>query len=246
MTEKEKILTRVRNLLKLAEGGANEHEAAAAASAAQKLIEAHKLDEAMLDASADEGREPEEPVREWEDPLDAAKSKIAWKGSLASGIARANGARIFWRGPSIRIVGAPSNVATVRYLYMYFVREIERLAKQYAGNGRSWMHAWRCGVADMISTRLKEARNEARTEAQAATTGTALARVNAGIAKLDARDAAVGLYVDKNLRLRKGRATTVRSTGGYSQGQRDGKSVNVASGGPALGAGARARVGASL
>lgn len=251
MTETEKILARVRNLLKLAEGGANENEAAAAAAAAQKLIERHKLDAAMLDVSAGEDQPIEEEVRDCEDPLDRSKSKIAWKGSLASGIARANSCRIYWRGGSIQIVGTPSNVSTVRYLYAYFVREIERLAKQYGGNGRSWMHAWRVGCAETLSARLKaareEARNDARREAQDATQtadqrGVALVRVNSGIARLDGQDGAVVKYMER-LKLRKGRHTVVNSHGGYFQGKADGQTVNIVSGGPSLGAGARARVG---
>jgi hypothetical protein len=243
MTETEKILARVRNLLKLAGDGANENEAAAAAAAAQKLIERFKLDAAMLDASAGEEQPVEEEVRECEDPLDRSKSKIAWKGSLASGISRANSCRIYWRGGTIQIVGASSNVATVRYLYAYFVREIDRLAKRYAGNGKSWMHAWRVGCAETISARLKAAREEARNEARGeAVPGVGLARVNAGIAKLTAQDGAVVKYMEQ-IKLRKGKRPTINSHGGYYQGQLDGRTVNIASGGPALGVGARARVG---
>jgi hypothetical protein len=248
----EKIMARVRNLLRLAGDGANENEAAAAAAAAQKLIERFKLDAAMLDASAGDDQPAEEEVRDCEDPLDRSKSKIAWKGSLASGIARANSCRIYWRGGTIQLVGTPSNVSTVRYLYAYFVREIERLAKQYGGNGRSWMHAWRVGCAETLASRLKaareEARNDARREAQDATQtadqrGVALARVNTGITRLDAQDGAVTKYMER-MKLRKSRGTTVRSNGGYYQGQADGQRVNIASGGPSLGAGARGRMGA--
>jgi hypothetical protein len=250
MTEQEKILVRVRNLLKLAEGGSNENESASAAAAAQKLIERHKLDAAMLDASGDEGRIDEEEVRDCEDPLDKSKSKIAWKGRLASGIARANSCRIYWQGGAIQIVGAPSNVGTVRYLYSYFVREADRLAKKYAGNGRAWMHAWRVGLADTIAARLRAAREEARVDALAEAKtadqrGVALARVNTGITRLDAQDKAVTDFMGR-LRLRKGRKTSVNSSGGYTQGTVDGQHVNIANGSAALGAGARARVGASL
>lgn len=249
MTEQEKILTRVRNLLKLAESGSNENESAAAAAAAQKLIERHKLDAAMLDATGDEGRIDEEEVRDCEDPLDRSKSKIAWKGRLASGIARANSCRIYWRGGTIQIVGAPSNVGTVRYLYSYFVREADRLAKKYAGNGRAWLHAWRVGLADTISARLLSARQEARADAlgEARTAdqrGVALARVNTGIARLDAQDLAVTAFMGR-LKLRKGRKTSVNASGGYSQGAADGHHVNIANGSAALGTGARARIGTS-
>lgn len=239
VTETEKILEKVRNLLRLAGDKGNENEAAAAAAAAQKLIERHRLDMAMLDEGADD-RPSAEEVRECEDPLDRGKAIIAWKGKLAGGLCAANGCRNFWRSGCLIIVGAPSDVQTVRYLYAYFVREINRLAKQYAGNGKSWTHAWRVGCASIIAERLRkaaeEARNDARGEAQSADErGVALVRVDAGIARIDARSAVATKYLE-GLKLTKTK-TVVRANGGFQQGQIDGRHVQMAGGSAALGAG---------
>lgn len=245
MTETEKILKQVRDLLRMAEGKANENEAAAAAAAAQKLIERHRLSEAMLDEAADD-RPAEAEIRECEDPLDRGKAIIAWKGTLAGGLCVANGCRRFWRSGCIIIVGAPSDVQTVRYLYAYFVREVDRLAKQYAGNGKSWLHAWRVGCASTIAKRLKEAAEEARAEARgearsADDRGVALVRVNSGIARIDARGNAAAQYLLDHLKLKKTKSV-VRANGGYQQGQIDGRRVQMANGSAALGAGVAGRL----
>jgi hypothetical protein len=237
-TETEKILEKVRNLLRLAGDKGNENEAAAAAAAAQKLIERHRLDMAMLEVADD--LPTAEDIRECEDPLDRGKAVVAWKGALASGLSLANGCRIFWRRGSIVIVGAGSDVQTVRYLYAYFVREVDRLAKQYAGNGKSWLHAWRVGCASTISKRLKEAAEEARAEARgearsADDRGVALVRVNSGIARIDARGSAAAQYLQDHLKLKKTKSV-VRANGGYQQGQIDGRRVQMANGSAALGA----------
>lgn len=246
-TETEKILKQVRDLLRMAEGKANENEAASAAAAAQKLIERHRLSEAMLVLDEADDRPAAEDVRACEDPLDRSKTIIHWKGVLAGGLCAVNGCDRYWdrRRGGLIVVGVPSDVQTVRYLYAYFVREIDRLAKQYAGNGKSWLHAWRVGCASTISKRLKEAAEEARAEARgearsADDRGVALVRVNSGLARIDERGAAAAKYLE-GLGLRSTRSV-VRANGGYQQGQIDGRRVQMANGSAALGSGIAGRL----
>jgi len=229
----EKILDRVRNLLRLAQGGANEHESAAAAAAAQRLLEAHRLDQAMLNVA--EERQAEE-VGVSPDPLDKSKILVRWKNVLANGVARANGCRSYYdrRKGLLQIVGAPSDVSAVRYLYLYLTREIDQLAARYAGKGRAWIHAWRVGCVETVIERLKSAREEGRLEAGAAAQsgGVSLARVNqglAGLARIEAQEASVLRWATANLVTKNVRRAYVDPSG-YSTGKVDGKNVNVASG----------------
>jgi len=163
----------------------------------------------VLEAAADD-RPIDEEIQK-ADPLDQSTNAIMWKAVLADGLAKANGCRTYNErrrsGTAISIVGPESRVAAVRYLYLYLCAEIERLAKQYAGFGRAWLHAWRVGCATMISQRLHAACEEAREEAlrnagTADQRGVALVRVNAGLARLDAQNAAVEAWVEANLKLK--------------------------------------------
>ena len=80
------VLDRVRKLLALATSP-NVHEAAAAAAAAQALVERHRLEgrlaaHAAVTGSLTDGREA---------PLDRARRLRRWKVALATGLADANG-----------------------------------------------------------------------------------------------------------------------------------------------------------
>lgn len=241
----ENLLDKVKKLLRLAERTNSEGEAAAAAAAAQKLIERHKLDVAALDLSEAHEAPVEAPEKATLDGAEGRRNKCAWRGSLASGIARANACRVYWTGPRLQIVGAPSDVATVRYMYAYLVREIDRLAETKSG-GKAWLHAWRMGAVATVSQRLRDAREEARREARAeaqasgAGAGAAIVRVNAGIARIERAESAVEAIMAA-MRLRTARRAPVRSWGAYEQGRADGATIRIAAGAP-LGAGAAGNI----
>lgn len=240
----ENLLDKVRKLLRLAERTTNEGEAAAAAAAAQKLIERHKLDIAAIDLGEAHEAPVEAPERAVLDGAEGRKNKCAWRGSLASGVARANACRVYWTGPRLQIVGAPSDVATVRYLYAYLTREIDRLAETKSG-GKAWLHAWRMGAVATVSQRLREAREEARREARAEAQasgggGAAIVRINAGIARIERAESAVEAVMAA-MKMRKGAPTKVRAWGAYEQGRADGANIRIAAG-AALGAGAAGRI----
>ena len=241
----EKLLDKVKKLLRLAERTTNEGEAAAAAAAAQKLIERHRLDVAAIDISEGEGEREaplEAPERAVLEGAEGRRNKCAWRGALASGVARANACRVYWTGPRLQIVGAPSDVATVRYLYAYLVREIDRLAGTKSG-GKAWLHGWRMGAVSTVSQRLAAARDEARREARAEAQtggGTAIVRVNAALARAEKAESAVEAALAA-MKLRKAKAAPLRSVSAYYQGQRDGHSIRLAAGAP-LPAGAAGRI----
>ena len=241
----ENLLDKVKKLLRLAERTNNEGEAAAAAGAAQRLIERHRLDVASLDLSEAHEAPVEAPEQTVLDGAEGRRNKCAWRGSLASGIARANACRVYWTGPRLQIVGAPSDTATVRYLYAYLTREIDRLADTKSG-GKAWVHAWRMGAVATVSQRLREAREsvrrEARAEAQASggTGGAAIVRVDAALARVDKAESAVEAVMAA-MKLRKGKPAAVRAWGAYEQGRADGANIRIAAG-AALGAGAAGRI----
>jgi hypothetical protein len=238
------LLGKVRKLLTLAgDKGATEGEASNAAAAAQRLIEQHRLDTALLDEAPDEAPQADEPIEDAVDPLDTLNSRVAWRGSLASGIARANGCKMYWHGGrEIKVIGAPTRVAAVRTLYAWLSREVDRLGRDAArGQGRAWGHAWRVGCAARLGERLAEAARAgvAEAKARAVGDGVALVRVERALARIDvvAERERVNAWQKKHVKLTAGRRATVSDSSGYSAGRAAGDRIRL-TGHAALGRGA--------
>lgn len=166
--ESEKILDKVRKLLKLAGNNPNAEEAALAAAKAQELILRHKLDMASIDVEA----EAQEPVQGMfaHDPLEESLAGgKTWRGRLAVILCRQNACCPVKVGQSLRIIGTASNVATVRYLYAYVVLEIERLMRQWVLEcggrvGKTPRNNFRTGAVSGVAERFKELERKVRHE----------------------------------------------------------------------------------
>lgn len=232
------IMERIRKLLVLAERG-TEHEATAAAAAAQKLMATHQLTEAILSVGTD--AKVEEVITT---SMESFASHVAtWKGSLATQLGRANACEVYiWRssrGPELRIIGPESVSNTVSQLYLWLVAEINQLAaKEAQGQGKAYANAWRWGCADRIGKRVMEAARQARKDAEeeakavavleAGEPGTGLARVNAALARLESDFARIQ-EVKKQLHLRKGAPVRTNSRSGYEAGLEAGDRINLSS-----------------
>lgn len=248
----EAIISKAIRLLKLAQSD-NPHEAALAAAKAQEIIDRHKLAGLTADSEIPgEVREiPDEPIRGFEDPLDYAKSGEGknlsrWRVTLASALAKANQARIYTSGSTIKIVGRPSDAETIRYMYQYLASEIERLTKIHAkGNGKTWANNFRYGIVDEIRDRLAQQREETVRKMKdgavglsTGQTGMALVRIDKVLAKLEQRGEEVENWMDKNLRLHKTYARSRSDYGAREAGRQAGKSIQLG-GGKGLTSGAR-------
>ena len=256
MTEhQKKIIERVKKLLSLGKSD-NENESAAALAQAQRLMATHAIEQAMLIEPDIEEQSDEEIVNftAWDDALDNSRKHATWKGRIAVALSDHNACEIYLRGGSIHLVGRPSDVATVRYLYQYCVREVERLTKlQGRGHGRTWYNNYRLGCCDAIGNHLRDMRKSlyeelrgkaADTDAATVTAGsTALVRVNNAIEKVEARQTSTEKWVKDNMNL--GTRSTSYSRhdpGARSKGRADGASINLGSN-KGIGAGARKRLG---
>lgn len=134
MSTLSQVVEKIQKLRRLATSS-NVHEAAAAAAAADRLIQEHGLQEAQLEA---EGKAPgEKPSLETEPVAAWTGLTPAWQMALGGLLCnhyecacyRENIKRDGRRVESLRIVGRPSDVATVRYMFAWLVLEIERLAQ---------------------------------------------------------------------------------------------------------------------
>lgn len=228
------VIDKVRKLLRLAESP-NANEAALAAAKAQSLIDEHNLSAALL--AMDGG--PSEPDEDIEDfmakdaPLDRQPILHRWRQYLASTIARANGCRIYSQGGNIALVGRPSDAETVRYLFAYLTREVDRLCeKDGKGCGRTWRNNYRLGVVDTISKKLRAERErfvaEQRKLAAASGNSQALVRLDGALAKVDKRGADVAAWVKSNLRLVSGGGSSSRyDSGAREAGRKAGQSISL-------------------
>lgn len=231
------VLAKVQKLLRLATSS-NANEAALAAAKAQELIDKHQLAATLLAMDAVEPMKglDDEPIIDFEKagaPLDAAKKLDRWRGSLASAVARSNACRIYYSGSEIGLVGRPSDAETVRYLYGYLSREVERLATESGqGMGRTWRNNFRLGVVETIHKKLYEQRrkfeSETRAEARAAGS-TALARIDRALATIDKRGESVDAWVKSNLKLyaRGGGSGSQYNASAREAGRRAGHSIAI-------------------
>lgn len=232
----DKLLDRVRKLLALASSD-NVHEAALAATRAQELIEAHRL-EALLaaeaaaravDAEAQDGLGSGGGLGDRADPLDESKRLRKWRVVLASRLAELNGCIAYTeqrgRLKRLLLVGRPEDRLLVRELYTWLCQRLEWLSATHAPASsagkadKRWHEAFRIGAADVIVDRLEEARRERRASLpEAAPARAALARLDASVA---ARAAQVSRYAEEHLDLRPGRRILVDADG-YARGKAEG------------------------
>lgn len=162
----ESVLRKVRALRELAKSS-NIHEAEAAAAQADALIQKYRLDEAELEAAGDAEAEA---IGGDHEPLQTGTRLDGWKGLLAAKLARHYGCYVYTRRflrdgrrhVSIQIVGRPSDVATVRYMFAWLVGEIARLSAYESGT--SARNAFRLGAVTGIGNALYVSRKAAEAE----------------------------------------------------------------------------------
>lgn len=233
----DKIIDRIRKLLALSKS-ANEHEAAMAAGQAADLMLKHEIEEASLCDAEDtpEGVESE--------TLEKGKQHTSWKRVLANGLCQSFGCqsygdRLSGMAKTI-IVGQPSKLATIRYMYQYLVAEIERLANATyraharftTESARSWKNAFRLGASSAIYKRLLAQREETHAAARIAGQGSALVVVKRS-------EEAVAAYIKKAVpNLRSSGRASCSSRSGFGAGKSAGERVSLG-GGHGLGAGTK-------
>lgn len=207
------ILDKVRKLRTLATSS-NVHEAAAAAAAAERLIQEHNLAEASLEIDAAEETVTYERVTEF------GQQVPSWQGVLLVHLARAYQCSGFIR-PGMKssyiAYGRPQDIATLKYQYAFFTAEITRLAKVGKGRGRTWLNSFRIGAVQAIAESLRVTQTAARQQA----TSSALVVVDERAARAEKRRN----QDNPNLESRNRSAFRV-DPHGLAAGRRAGSSIN--------------------
>lgn len=176
--ELAKTIDKVRKLLALSKNNTNENEVKAATSAADRLMQEHRISQAMLEAQDSSQSEPmvRKVVSEggrrtaWREYLLAALTLhygCAWY--LSSYRYGGSGGRGGGKGAkgvqSYTVVGRESDVAIVEYMYVHLQNEVERLCRWHAGGrGVKYALAWMVGCAGGIAKQFDDMRAAARAQ----------------------------------------------------------------------------------
>ena len=183
-----RILDKIEKLLRLSRSS-NEHEAALAAARAAELMLEHQISEAELGQG--------EALQIVDEPMEAGKALRSWRAIILIGLVEEFGCRSFKQvdrvvgihkltgervsvkkvGVSLHVLGRPDDVACVRYVFLYLVAEVKRLAattwregrRAVAGGSiRKWHESFRLGAAFVIRDRIRGLRSRRLEEAAAA------------------------------------------------------------------------------
>ena len=212
MNATDRAVERVRQLLALAKSS-NEHEAAAAAATAAKIMEAHRIDEAMIAAAEKREHQSDDGFSLGADNVAARayKTTVRWYWGLAWGIATANRCMphfLFVRARSsvgsriqtkkrVAFAGKPSDAAACRYMLDAISNDVDRLADAFVEANRygtfrskslrSIGNNFRLGCAARICQRLDTIANEAAAEKRRQLSGStaALVRLDDALRLLD-------------------------------------------------------------
>lgn len=169
MNELTKMIERVRALIALSESTTSEQEAAAARTAADKLIQTYRLDAAMLEAA---GQQPPEQL----------VSKVVNQGGRRTGFREVilsalsvqygcawylSSGRILSKGHcEYTVVGRESDVQIVDYMFQYIESSCLHIGKVASeGKGRGFGKAWQSGFADGVAAQFRELNTLLRAQA---------------------------------------------------------------------------------
>lgn len=164
----EKIIDKIKNLLKLSEGNENPNEAAAAAAAAQKLITRYNISRGVAESIGGLNSN----YRNKFTHKSIAVNKV-WEASLSEEISESsevfvlgitNGGKI----SEIKIFGKPEDVEVFASMFVFLREEILRiLSKKYLSvldRDEKWQNAFCFGAASAIGERLKQEKEKSVVE----------------------------------------------------------------------------------
>ncbi len=169
------IISKVQKLRRLATSS-NVHEAAAAAAAADRLIQEHRLHESEIEGQA--GAVEEKPTEDYEPLIVGTSTHTAtWRYRLALNLAHHYDVACFygWRknlasgqvDRTLHLIGRKSDVETVRYQDAYFTLEIERLARTSGLRGRAALNSFRQGAVAGLLEAMRASKQAVMQEARA-------------------------------------------------------------------------------
>lgn len=174
---REDLIKKVQALRALT-SSSNLNEAAAAARAAEKLIQDYALEEAEFEfanGSNEKIYEDEHSLTDW------GRRQNVWQNILLTALTTAYSCEGILKHKDGKIgfyaVGRPSDISTMRYQFAFFSLEITRLAELLApndlgrGTGKRWYNSFYLGavraISDSLEATKKQVQNTATSQALA-------------------------------------------------------------------------------
>lgn len=233
------------------------HEAATAAAMAQALMDKWELTRDLVERPTTGATEIDEAIESFYDRpegwLDSTPEKQPWRYQIAVALAGLNGCYIFTskrngrhQHSTLEIVGRPSGVETVRYMYEWITREVRALIdKDGRGMGLVWRREFAEGAASEIAHRLWSQRQQTINEVKAehANNPHALVKIEQSLQRM--RDtSAVEAFATERHQLRPGGHRRVQShETARDLGRAAGRRVNLNPARGSVGPGARRQIG---
>lgn len=249
ITDKDKLIDRVRKLLAKAKSAkeiGSDAEAAAFAAGAQKMMAKYKLEMSDVEFTT---MEREEPIGDERVRGTGKRSRAAWSEHLASVVARAHYCRILVLPGSddIILVGRPTDRAVASYVFTtlrdYAERTSDRDARSFRkqqrsqigatiGDNKNFRAAWLTGFVRRISERYENERAAMEDEViKRDKNVTALVRLKNALTQVDAE-----LASRSNIRSAKAaRGISSANAAGHRAGRAAGDAATIR--GTGLGAG---------
>ena len=238
MEQSDKLLEKIRALLRMAEHpGSNPYEAAVALEKAQALLLEHNLERAQVVTGQSDAR-PDDTIGMVD--LSEPRAVYPWRIRLCNTIAKSSLCHVVGTQQKgvIHLFGTRTNVRVVLEMYYWIAEQLERISNEEyraykADEGTAAKTAWRnaffLGALGTLKTRLDKPY-----QTFAATTGRELVLVN---------DKALQVAAHKVFPTTgKGNSWRPRAADGFGAGQSAGRNVSMSrpsalSAGRALGAG---------
>jgi hypothetical protein len=169
----EETIAKVQKLRRLASKNTNANEAAAAAAAADRLIQEHGLHEAQMIEAA--GGQASESAQVSPDALAEWTGKIPqWSLRLGAGLVKHYGCACYLNGvprydalgyvigrrSRLVMVGRKSDVEACRYMYAWLVVEIAALhrSQRLRPVGRVWVNSFRHGCVQGVLDAMRRSK----------------------------------------------------------------------------------------
>ncbi len=217
------IIDKINKLRQLSTSN-NIHEAAAAAAAANKLIDQYRLSEADLELTS---QKSEEEIEEDSEIAYETGKITEWKRLLLTYISNHYGCYLYnnidrttgRKVSKYKLIGRRSDIAITKYMFNWLLLECSRLSLQEAkGKGRVYVASYCLGFTHGVNKQLQSSRQEITTTASNA------------LVKLNNRRTEAELFAFKNISgLKSIRASSSASLNhaGYFAGNEKGKNIHL-------------------
>lgn len=221
------VIEKVKKLQRLATSS-NPNEAAAAAAAANKLIDQYRIQESELEVNSEVC---EDIIQDPEAVYESGRI-TQWKTSLVCYLSKHYGCAIFnfkgFRSSSYRLIGRKSDVEVVKYMFAWLCVEIERLCNAASkskslgrSSGKIFANSFCAGAVAGIREQLEASRKEVASTSN-----------STAVVKLNQRyDEAVNFMNSKmNLRKVSNQSKSYLDRSAYENGKVKGSSIHLGSG----------------